>query len=914
MNEDLFSRKVAAFLHDPVDKPFILMQGISHERRASELSDKLGVRVEGVDAADHIASAMERAFIPKGASRNEALQVRFLDDPCVKHPLSGRELEGSERLKGTQPHHFIETADKAFAEIAGRPHADDKLLFLDLWRNLKPLVVKHGGERLGRFWSLAPADTRMPDHSIFEHGKIASACCRSGYANNLLLSKCSLMLFSIGGVQQFISEARKAQDLFWGSFILSYLNWKVIERISEEYGPDCLVFPDIHGQPFADMWLGKKGVRVDADDNTIQDIGIPTIPNRALAIIPETEAEALQALGEELDESVREELKAMGENVLRGLQIREAPQGFDEQLGKALSTHWVFLPWFSDKNELKAWKAALESVREHLKPESMDAIDEALRIVEAKGEYAPNIGNAYSLLYSFCEMSAGSMKNLNDFEQLEERGRKCSLCGIRNVLFYKKSSGEEGHEDARIKSSKLFNRDAVIFSASDTVITLKLLQPGEGLCAMCFCKRCAEKHFEQELKDAAEKGLFPKFPSIAEVALRKTMKKLEGVQGYEDYRRLFGSDYDPQLLYEENLTERFFEKNGLDTSKLSIASDLLKRLLDKSGLRPSKYYAVVKVDGDDMGKWLSGQLGPNYEEIYHPSVWKALDEDFKADLQGKRRLLTPAMHATISSALKDYSRVLVKELVLNKHDGFLIYAGGDDALILVNLEDLLELAARLRASFSGHIDGSLEEVDFSRDASGFIEWKDGFLTTMGPKASLSMGICISHYRTPLGMVLETAREAEEKAKSLPGKNAFCITVLKGSGERLETLWKWFYRDSEKELGKGGTAILIKELVDSLKGTESTTGSGFSDRFVYKLKETFRRFDPAEPIPHMDDMIQSETRRLLSRSYASKSGDEGLRRQMIEDWSSRIKSLYLNSRNLGNFMSLLETAAFLAREP
>jgi hypothetical protein len=67
---DIFSKKLRAFLHDPVDKAFVLFQK-SHEERARELASKLDISVEKNKAFDHIASAMERAFLPKKASRKK---------------------------------------------------------------------------------------------------------------------------------------------------------------------------------------------------------------------------------------------------------------------------------------------------------------------------------------------------------------------------------------------------------------------------------------------------------------------------------------------------------------------------------------------------------------------------------------------------------------------------------------------------------------------------------------------------------------------------------------------------------------------------------------------------------------------------------------------------------------------------
>lgn len=49
---------------------------------------------------------------------------------------------------------------------------------------------------------------------------------------------------------------------------------------------------------------------------------------------------------------------------------------------------------------------------------------------------------------------------------------------------------------------------------------------------------------------------------------------------------------------------------------------------------------------------------------------------------------------------------------------------------------------------------------------------------------------IAHHLTPLSLVLEEARVAERAAKSLKGKNAICVTLLKRSGSPLTVRSKW----------------------------------------------------------------------------------------------------------------------------
>lgn len=110
-----------------------------------------------------------------------------------------------------------------------------------------------------KYIPLFPADTRIPDHSIWEHSKITSAVnALWDDENKSLLQNNSLFLLSIGPVQTFISQTRKTQDLFMSSFLLSYLTFVAMEKIIEDYGPTNIIYPDLYKQPLVDWWLETR--------------------------------------------------------------------------------------------------------------------------------------------------------------------------------------------------------------------------------------------------------------------------------------------------------------------------------------------------------------------------------------------------------------------------------------------------------------------------------------------------------------------------------------------------------------------------------------------------------------------------------------------------------------------------------
>ena len=97
------------------------------------------------------------------------------------------------------------------------------------------------------------ADTRIPDHTLWQHNGLVSALanCERGV---------SFMLFQIGPVQDFIRQARKTQDLWAGSFLLSYLIAQAMLAVAREIGPDAIVYPQLRGVPLADWAWHKQGI------------------------------------------------------------------------------------------------------------------------------------------------------------------------------------------------------------------------------------------------------------------------------------------------------------------------------------------------------------------------------------------------------------------------------------------------------------------------------------------------------------------------------------------------------------------------------------------------------------------------------------------------------------------------------
>jgi len=909
-----FSQKLKAFFHDSIDKCLNIQ---THESRAREYAKRFNVlNLEEANGSDRIASCMERSLLPKNKIYQDINEIR--------HPFSAGKIEVSIDIQKS-----LDTFKKFFEDLTINSEYDDKKKFLFLWRNLQDLAFKaFQGKEIAKCLPILPADTRVPDHSIWEHLKITTAVS-AGVIDRSIIQKNSLFLFTIGPVQSFISQARKTQDFFMGSFILSYISFIAMEIIIDKFGPTAIIYPDLYKQALMDWWL-KTQVGIEPIGYEEDTLTVPSIPNRFVAIIPYTKKEEIQELADELTKRIKEEIFEIKEEILKELKIKasnntEAKINF--QLSEFPNIYWTAIPWKIGEEDI-----TIDDLQGFLEEKKLDAFKKFWKFAEGYSEYGPNIGLLYELLYSALEKSLGARKNLRDFIQpnVEERGRKCSVCGELDVIFFKESLNKSKFQK--------YNPDAIDLTEDKN--SAEFLEDGEGLCILCFIKRTFKVYLQKKLSEKVFRDFT--FPSTAEIAsadfkeealnkakdkyfnyqnnIRKTLNTFPKVKPIPKLVESFDNNenLEGEWFYEENLRQKYIKKvlgEDIAEEKIEELKRQLRNLTNDTG-SPKSYYAIIHFDGDNMGKWLSGELLPEIEYTYNTETWEKLSQEFKDGLLSNlpknqhnkpRKILTPAIHASLSSALRNFSVELTRKIVEREHLGKLIYAGGDDLLALINLRDLFIVMQKLRASFSGNIvikSGSIEVA--WNNKKGFLE-KDGrYMLTMGTNATACVGVVIAHYKTPLQIVIRKAFETEKMAKSISGKDAFAICLMKRSGEERATKAKWIYEDRD-------TIELLKDLEKRFDESKEKIEGYFSDTFIYKLNREFIRLkEENRSYLKSQEIFNNELKRLLSRAYnGPKTGNE--RKAFIEETWEDLKNLFWEMHgNLEDFTNLLHIVSFMVK--
>jgi CRISPR-associated protein Cmr2 len=334
----VWKRKLAANSHDPPEKTFDF--GPAHQAAARNHAASFGV-AELWDALSHnpdwSAAAADRFVFPNGSKKGVG-GLGEEEKPVFVHPISGR-TDGQASWK-SKDFPTAEHATQWQGDI--RPDwkdNDPQTLFLKAWRLWMGHAASHasGQGRGAENLPYLPADTRVPDASIWHHCAVVSAIegtRREGDEKAPIHP--AFLLFQVGPVQEFIAQDRSTRDLRNGPYLLSWLMMHAIKAVADECGPDALIFPSLRGQPIYE-WLQKRsGLKPDP-----RAALTPGIANRFLALVPQDfEAPRVEA-------AFRKEWQG----IARGCAASLRPKGLDLESRalrrEQLDQHWqinVFCP------------------------------------------------------------------------------------------------------------------------------------------------------------------------------------------------------------------------------------------------------------------------------------------------------------------------------------------------------------------------------------------------------------------------------------------------------------------------------------------------------------------------------------------------------------------------------------------
>lgn len=970
----LWQTKLHARLHDPAEKALVLLRDPEgHEGGSSRALHRLmgfqSIEADTIDpdndevlhralfhrgipaaiyqtvkradwwaaAADRPQWPMQEITVPtkKGAQKTLKVaacsQVRWASKPVLIHPLTGAEYDlGSLReteIEDLKSRCFDHTA--ALIQRGPDGEVDWTRTLFALWRFGPELSEDQDNGSLGALWPLLPADTRIPDHSIWDHLDLTSAFAGAFAADPQ--GEVALLTMAIGPVQSFIAAARSTSDLWAGSHLLARLAWEAMKPVCEALGPDAILFPRLRGVPQVDAWLRDdlglpaelfKDCAWTEKSTDANPLFAAALPNRFVALVPASQARELAL---QVERAVRNWLARLGNDVVDRLldeaglalpgeqhahrQMRSQLEGFPE-------VHWAAVPFSLirprnaekqndlDTSALSAAMAPFFGTQPGQAPGFLSSPAWKLLQQDVKWDgntvfWSPNPGALYPAVHDLAERALAAAKAVRPFKQQPQTGWRCSLTGETEWLTTNPAqlAVPPGQRQDTLWTRIAKKRPAWAKTGEHlgALPAIKRLWPtlfaeevgrivGDDLQARSARRFVVSTH-TMSLAHQIDQWL--KHGGIGAPGLAAALEKRGGEtvalprKLMRDHARQTGALDDARRL--PALLDAAYELD--DEVEASHLRKLVRDTLGRDAGKLETYYSLLLMDGDRMGAWLAG--GDDYAIPYRASFHPQTRDGFKQHAQrepslqayaDQPRAVSPNRHLSISAALNDFSLTVVPHVVEQEHLGRLIYAGGDDVLAMLPVADLLPAMQRLRVAYAGH-DPAHEQGDRDRDGltlhKGFAMLRTGqgdkrrlrLMRMMGDKATASAGAVIAHHQAPLGAVLRELRAAESRAKNAGGRDAFCITVVKRSGGALTVVAKW-----------GEPVALLHELRRRL-GRD-----GVSRRAVYNSLDWLK------------DLPQDDPAMLASLlSYQLQRQAQGEAKALVPGLAQRLAALAFNDR-------------------
>lgn len=405
-------------------------------------------------------------------------------------------------------------------------------------------------------------------------------------------------------------------------------------------------------------------------------------------------------------------------------------------------------------------------------------------------------------------------KNCRDFQQphLKDDGLpKSSLDGQRTSVFV-----QPAHRSQRDELRKTWP------------VALRL-SAGEELDVVGVTKRLGKKSGEQR----------PNYSSVARVAADPWLRGIEKHPLFGELHSVCDAVPGLNRVREEKYQEFPFEgtvvfRSRHEDLKVELGEQSVEPLrkvqgiLERIGSEPNPYLAVLVADGDRMGAAIA-------------------------------ELDSPDKHREFSTALAGFADEAGK--IVTKHNGVLVYAGGDDVLAFLPVDNALQCARDLHGKFGDAL------KNYKNDE--------------GKSPTLSVGIAIGHFMENLEDLLEYGRAAEKAAKK-PDRDGLAVHLHKRGGAPVRIRAKWGENPDDR----------LNHFAELMNRKVIPTKLSYELRAMAKLYEEW---------PNADVAIQQDLYRLIAKKTSS--GEKTVRKELKK---------YISEMN-SNKLSTLAEELLVARQ-
>jgi CRISPR-associated protein Cmr2 len=538
--------KIWGLLHDPALKP---LHDNKSGRGGNSFWERLGVMQEWIangwnpeesgkkilkhiKLADYITSASDRAAL--GSLTNsinynqEGLEITHLLS-AAKQKLKIRDHQ---QLLNKRKEYLDDKEERLFNTIPAHLRGDiqddlkkTKELFWWLWRCLPEAAVKElGSDSL----LLMPAETRLPDASIWSHLSLTAAMAGAlaGYdlttediAKNWSakkpLSHPYLVSFTFSPIQELIKASRKMRDFWAGSWILHYLSATVCWKLAQQYGADSFIYPSLYQQPLIDHWLLQdypefKDWIKQPSDRALLTAGFPNV---LILILPKDKVAAAMQTAKN---TLLEEWEHISNLVFEELQKRHwMPQLTTESptwktwLKSQWQTYWVaipigkdgesltssemykqdedsdnFIPAQEDETKAKSWRNIQNQAYDLDCKKALFFEKEQTFLRQAgklrreryqKHPFSANVGSWWNHVFDQTRFALAAVKNARTWEIPTAFGTRSTISGMGGVVH---PQGKHKDWITEGETKKLWQRNAGLFDGIEQLNATETVKRG----------------------------------------------------------------------------------------------------------------------------------------------------------------------------------------------------------------------------------------------------------------------------------------------------------------------------------------------------------------------------------------------------------------------------------------------------
>ena len=555
---------------------------------------------------------------------------------------------------------------------------------------------------------------------------------------------------TLGPVQGFVAQARRSRDYWAGSFILSWLSGVAILSVKEQGGDISFPIPDedflsaiAHGN------ITKKAPKQGGIPNRFKTSGL------TLEVDPDFEPQKVVA-------DIQAAWKALAEVVWftdfesffheTDYDSISARIIWDRQIAGIWDISWVLTDDKDITNLLdrrKNWRSHHQTDEFGSKCMMMDGWQ------ELSGTVQPNFAKSGQFWTDL--FKSKSLSNVStDFNEGEQ------LC----ALAYVKRRFARFFQNLQTKLPSGLTVHGWRFTEDGHINSPIHVPSLPFLAAMPWLSKVGKLASEDD--DIAR--AFNDFSSHSNQAFglpskNVVFKCLENIHNSE-WGGLDGMSFFPEMM----LSDKAFKSEPKTQQVKARTASAFKALKTCANVpAPSPFYALLIMDGDSLGKQMS-------------DANKQLD---------------------ISNALNDFTTKV--QSVVPDHNGFLIYAGGDDVLALLPLEHAIECATAVKHCY--------DECFKGKKAT----------------STISAGIQFAHIKTPLMKIIKDAHSLlDDVAKDQTGRDSLAIRIHKPGGLHAQWAMPW------TPLLEADT--LNKVVAELSKSTNITLTNGFLMRSFDLLTE------------------------------------------------------------------------------